>query len=106
ETKLSPDGQKAVFVNTRNCGATTDWVVEASLLNANESITNYNTGNIMRINSDLGRAWPTAPGGWPIISAQWENPTSLTLHYSRNSVVMYKTERKENISVRFVEITP
>jgi hypothetical protein len=105
ETKLSPEGQKKVVIHVRDCGATSDWTTEASLLNATDSISDGDTGNILRINSDQGKASPMAPGGWPIISAEWDSSNSLILHYSQGSGVLYKQDKVRDVNMQFVLIT-
>jgi hypothetical protein len=105
ETVKSPDGAKNAVVFVRDCGATTDWSTQASVIGIGETISDSDTGNALVIGSDHGKAWPLAIKGWPIIKPQWESPNSLLLHYSKDAAVFLQTKKVSNIEVKFVPIS-
>jgi len=105
ETVNSPDGTKTAVVFVRDCGATTSWSTQASVISAKEVVSDKDTGNVLRIDSDHGKAWPLAIKGWPIIKAEWESANLLTLHYSKNSSILLQQKSIDNVGVQYSLIT-
>jgi Family of unknown function (DUF5412) len=105
ETKGSPDGQKKAVVFVKNCGATTDWMVEASILNNADEVNDRSDGNALKIDADHGKAWPLGIRGWPIITLEWKDEKTLILHYSKDSRIYEEDSSVEGVSIQFAEIT-
>ena len=106
DTRISPNGTKKAVVFVRDCGATTDWSTEASILNANSSLSDGDTGNVLSIDSNDEKAWPLAPKGWALISPEWSTDNSLELYYSSNSSVSYQKNLFNDVQLQFATITP
>jgi hypothetical protein len=101
----SPNSQKKAAIFLVNCGATTDWSVHASVIGISEVISDRSVGNVLRIDSDHGRAWPLAPGGRPIIKANWEDAYSLNLLFSEGSNIYLKARDLDGVQIKASPIT-
>lgn len=73
----SPEGRTKVVVFVRNCGATTDFSAQASLLGSTARLAN-SAGNLFIADTDHGAA-PSTPKGGPEVRVRWESPTAITL---------------------------
>lgn len=105
ESLNSPNGTKKVVVFVRNCGATTDWSTQASIIGIDDALSSNDTGNAMIIDPDYGKAKPLAIKGWAIIKAKWENPNLLNLHHSKDAAVYFQDEKIGNVEIKFIPIT-
>lgn len=103
---VSPDGLKKVVVFTVNCGATSGWTTQASIVDASYLITNSDRGTALSLDSNNGKAWPLAIGGWPLIVPEWSGLDSVTLHYSSNANPSEKHPEVGGVQVMYQEITP
>lgn len=71
----SPDGSFKAISFTRDCGATTDFSTQVSILRPNSSLPDEG-GNIFV--AETGRA-PSGPGGGPSVTLRWLSPTELAI---------------------------
>lgn len=106
DSVTSPDSKDKVVVFVRNCGATTEWSTQASIIRKADSISHGDIGNILRIESNHAGTWPLATKGWPIIIPEWQTPELLTVYFSRNSAVLYQGDKVGDVNVQFAPITP
>jgi hypothetical protein len=97
EELTSPDGNQKAVLFTRNCGATTDYTSEISILPLHESPSDG--GNVFAADSNHGAA-STLEGGGPIVVMSWTSPNALSVSYAAEA----RAFAKEN-KVRGVEIT-
>jgi hypothetical protein len=102
----SPDGSKKVEVFVVNCGATTDWSTQASILKPNEMITDSSRGNLLAIDGNHGEAWPEAGKGWPVIVPVWNDSNNVEIHYSRGTRATPEDEMIKGVNVTYRTITP
>lgn len=96
----SPDRSKKVVLFVRDCGATTDWSLQASITKPSESISDSDTGNILTIDSDHGAAWPKGPYG-SLVVAKWVSNDRLEVYYSQNSRVFNQTSKFEGVNIEY-----
>ncbi len=89
----SPDKKYKIVIFTRDCGATTDYSTQVSLLSENDKLQNK-VGNILIADTDHGKA-PAGPGGGPLINASWENNDKIVLQYNKQARI-FKAENKFN----------
>jgi hypothetical protein len=73
----SPDGKLKAVVFERDCGATTGFSTQLSVLGAGDPLPN-DEGNIFIADTDHGAA-PAGPGGGPAINVLWEGPRKLLI---------------------------
>jgi hypothetical protein len=76
----SPQGNRKVVVFQRDCGATTGFSTQASILGITQILKNE-AGNVFRSDTDHGAA-PSGPGGGPALGVAWqsENSVQLSVH--------------------------
>jgi hypothetical protein len=73
----SPSGRVKLVVFQRDCGATTGFSTQASLLKQGEQLGSE-PGNVVVADTNHGFA-PSGPGGGPQIGATWESDSALIL---------------------------
>ncbi len=87
----SPDGKRKVVVFQRDCGASTGFSTQVSVLAANTPLPNKG-GNLFIADTDHDAA-PSGPGGGPSVKVVWENAQSIALtHHPRARVFEAETE--------------
>jgi hypothetical protein len=79
ESLTSPDGSKKVVIFQRDCGATTGFSTQASLLLANEVLRN-NGGNVFSSDTNHGTA-PSGKGGGPALQVRWLGTEAVSISY-------------------------
>ena len=99
ETKISPNSTHKIIIFQRNCGATTDFSTQISVLEMDENIENK-SGNIFSADSDHGKAELTANG---IINTKikWINEKTVLIEYDKNVRVFQNEESINNINIRY-----
>lgn len=91
EEVLSPDQQNKVTIFERDCGATTGFSTQASIISAQGFLPNQG-GNLFVSDTDHGKA-PSGPGGGPKVEVTWKDNHSLILRHHKN-VRISKAENK------------
>jgi hypothetical protein len=76
----SPSGKKVAYVFTRDCGATTGYSPQLSILNKGDHFENE-SGNAFRLDKAF--------------SVEWVNENKLTVTYDQSSEI-YKIDKKVN----------
>lgn len=77
----SPDGAKKVVVFQRDCGATTGFSTQASLLSSSEALSNT-PGNVFAADTNHGAA-ASGPGGGPALGVAWRSGEVIAISYHR-----------------------
>jgi hypothetical protein len=97
---LSPNGQLKVVIFERDCGATTTFSTQASIVDARRGLP-PGDGNIYI--ADYARGSPNpGPGGGPRASARWTSDAAVVV--TREAARVFKQEpRHEGIAVIYVE---
>ena len=84
---VSPGGQHKVVVFQRDCGATTGFSTQISLIRANEHLDN-DSGNIFVADTNHGDA-PSGPGGGPAVSVNWLSSDAVeVLHHPKTRIFL------------------
>lgn len=96
--RKSPDGTRTAFLFERDCGATTDFTTQVSVLRA-ESLPE-DAGNVFVADSDHGAA-PRAPWGGPPAEIRWVEDGMLEVRYPRNARTHKKVEAIDGVSIRY-----
>ena len=96
----SPDGTKRVVVFQRDCGATTGFSTQASVLPINLPLPNKG-GNLFSSDTDDGAA-PSGSGGGPALNVKWESAHSVVLTYHPKVRVFNAVPEAEGIHVRYI----
>lgn len=90
----SPDGTVKAIVFQRDCGATTGFSTQVSVIANGETLPN-DGGNIFDADCNNVAA-PRGPGGGPAVAVQWTGPRELLLRYHPAARVF---ARKSQIAV-------
>lgn len=77
---LSPDRQVELVVFDRDCGATTGFSTQASVVAPGEGLAD-GPGNLCALDDDHGRA-ATGPTGGPVLKVRWTGPRSVVLSHA------------------------
>lgn len=100
----NPSNTYTVVVFVRDCGATTDWSTQVSIIDSYESITDEDTGNLFRIDSDHGAAILSNEIGGPLITTEWVDDRSLKVFYSVGSRIFKQESDYKNILITYETI--
>jgi hypothetical protein len=96
---VSPDSTQTLVVFQRDCGATTGFSTQASLLTANAALPNRK-GNVFIADTNHGIA-PSGKGGGPELRVQWQGPNSLLLQHHEKARVFRAERHLGSVEVRY-----
>jgi hypothetical protein len=100
KTISSPSGGRKLVIFQRDCGATTGFSTQASLLPARDRLRG--SGNVFIADTDHGRA-PSGPGGGPQLDARWIAEDMLELRYHPQARVFLADSVQPGVTIRFVK---
>jgi len=92
----SPDGKNKAVVFQRDCGATTDFSTQVSVLRSGQALGG-DSANVFIGDTNHGAA-PSGPGGGPSLRVHWVGPDALVV--SHHSAVRVFAAEPESGSVR------
>jgi hypothetical protein len=96
----SSDAHNHVVVFTRDCGATTGFSTQVSILPVGRAISDG--GNVLIVDDDQGRA-PNGLGGGPSVAVRWIDARTVELHYDRRVRVFKQEAVRDGIQVRIIQ---
>jgi hypothetical protein len=97
----SPEGNKKVVVFQRDCGATTGFSTQASIL-GNDQVLENESGNLFTSDTNHGAA-PSSLGGGPALSVEWKSKHSVLLSFHPNARVFKKEAEIDGVHVSYSE---
>ena len=89
----SPDGKYKAVLFVRDCGATTGFSTQVSLLRSNAQLKN-GSGNLFIADTDHGKI-PSGQKGGPEVRIVWEGSKDIYIVHHENARV-FKAEKKVN----------
>jgi hypothetical protein len=95
-TELSPSRAMTAVLFERDCGATTGFSSQVSVLRADEDLPNAG-GNVFAKNEAKGGE-ATSWGG-PFVALQWRDAHTLALKYDSSADVRFKADRLGEVMV-------
>jgi hypothetical protein len=95
----SPLGTRKVVVFRRNCGATTAFSTQASLLTANADEPKSG-GNILVLDDDHGKV-PVGPSGRLEVSVTFADDSTVTLRYPARARVFTRISNRDGATIHF-----
>jgi hypothetical protein len=98
--RASPNGRWHAVVFQRDCGATTGFSTQVSVLAAGDSLRNEG-GNAFTADDDHGAA-PAGPGGGPVVTVRWLAPDTLEVRFHPRSRIFTREARVEAVAIRYV----
>lgn len=103
ETAISPDKQHKAILFERDCGATTDFSSQVSILDSDEDLPNA-YGNTFIAEAERNGQRASWVGPW--VEIKWRSPNELEVSYDRTAEVYEKYETVESIRVIYVPTSP
>jgi len=100
----SPNGRTKLTVFERDCGATTDFSTQASVLPAQTTLP-HDSGNVLAIDSNHGEVAP-GEGGGPALGVRWVSDTQLVLYYCEGARVFRAEPKHESINIAYERSCP
>jgi hypothetical protein len=97
----SPDGRHDAAMFQRDCGATTGFSTQVSILNAGEPLSG--TGNAFRADDDQGAARAGEWGG-PWAEIKWLAPNHLLVRYAAKSRLFEQDDDVSGVKVTYQAI--
>jgi hypothetical protein len=98
----SPDGRLEAVVFERDCGATTEFATQLSVVQAGTAIKN-DVGNLLMADSDHGRA-SLDSGNVIHLRVEWVGSDSLVVRYDRRARIFRQNKRANGVSVSYAAI--
>ncbi len=98
----SPTGSHKAVVFQRDCGATTDFSTQVSVLDPQADLDN-SAGNVFVADANQGLA-PSGPGGGPVVTVQWSTPLLLVISHHETARVFKAESRIGAIEIRYEAI--
>jgi len=95
----SPDRRRHVAVFTRDCGATTDFSTQVSVLRTGRTLRGG--GNVFVADADHGRA-VTASGRGPWVAVRWLDAHTIEIRYDSAARLFKREARYDETELRFV----
>jgi hypothetical protein len=98
----SPDGRRHAVTFERDCGATTDFSTQVSVLTKARSIAGG--GNVFVVDSDHGKA-AAGPGGGPNVTVRWVDARTLEIRYDSRSRIFTQQVRHDDTDIKYIADT-
>ncbi|MDD5125381.1 hypothetical protein [Methylovulum sp.] len=95
----SPGKKHRVVVFQRDCGATTGFSTQASILDTDETLSNE-SGNVFTSDTNHG-ATPSGLGGGPAISVEWENDKLVVFSYHHKTRVFKQEQEMDGVHISY-----
>ncbi len=95
----SPEGNLRAVVFERNCGATTSFSTQVSVIESGSTLPNEG-GNVFVATTGHGKA-PSDQGGGPDVQITWLSPTVLRIEYHPLAEVVRAETSFESVRVEY-----
>ena len=99
----SPTKQLKAVVFQRDCGATTGFSAQISILSANSDLSNEG-GNVFAADTDHGKS-PSSLGGGPHVEVEWKGESSLNIIYDNRARVFLRKDSQNGVTITYSERT-
>ena len=98
----SPDHRRHAVIFDRDCGATTGFSTQVSVLPRTRSVNDG--GNVFIADTDHGKI-PSGRGGGPAVEVTWLDSRTLQIRFRAGARIFKQDSRHDDIDVRFVADT-
>lgn len=96
----SPDGRLKAVEFERDCGATTDFSTQVSVIKSNKRLASDSAGNAFSADSNHGLV-PVHAAGVMEIDIQWVNGNTLQIGYPAGARVFSRQSKVGDVSVQY-----
>jgi len=97
----SPDGNFVAVVFYRNCGATTPFTTEISVLRSVDRLADGSVGNIFSMADPPGTPEPLSRNGVIDVRLNWRSPQRLAISTPRRAVVGKRVDSVNGIKIEY-----
>ena len=97
----SPNGKYKAIIFERDCGATTDFSTQVSVLKASKSLSRSDGGNVFVADSNRGVVGTDIKGVMAVY-AHWASNSVLEIHYPSGARVFEKNDRIGDVTVHYL----
>ena len=97
ESKYSPNKEFKVLVFSRDCGATTNYSTQISILNSNDNLEKNDTGNIFVADYNNGKA--NMIGEIIYVKTKWLNNENLIIEYDEKAQIFKNVKTENGINI-------
>ncbi|MFY9554348.1 MAG: hypothetical protein WAV47_06460 [Blastocatellia bacterium] len=99
----SPDKKHRVVVFQRDCGATTGFSTQVSILPGTTRLPEEG-GNVFACDTDHGKA-PTGPGGGPPVEIEWKGNDSLLITHDYRAGIFLSADSSGGVKIIYAKKT-
>src|SRR5688500_2458723 len=103
-TTLAPGGRTRAVLFRRDCGATTGFSTQVSVLSGTDSLPNE-PGNVFVIGADRGQASPPRSDA-PVVRVRWLDAGRLQIRYDAGWRVSVADTLVDGIRIHYVKTAP
>ncbi len=97
----SPAKRLKAVVFQRDCGATTGFSTQISIISADDDLPNEG-GNVFVADADHGRS-PSGLGGGPPVEVEWKGESSLNITYDNRARVFLRKDLQNGVVITYSE---
>jgi hypothetical protein len=98
QREVSPDGVLQAVLFARDCGATTGFSSQVSILGRDEALPNR-AGNAFI--ADLGDGAPAAPWGGPAVTLRWTGDATLVIAHDQRARVLAMEREVRGVRISY-----
>ena len=95
----SPNGANKVVIFQRDCGATTGFSTQISILSSNEKLPNAG-GDVFIADTNHGAA-PSSEGGGPVVEVTWIDDNNLLIKHDSQARVSNSAKTHGTINISY-----
>jgi hypothetical protein len=95
----SPDGKMKAIVFQRDCGATTGFSTQVSVISKDEKLSGEG-GNVFAADTNHGEA-PSGQGGGPAVEVSWLNENQLLIKHDKRARVLQHPQSPGGVTVLY-----
>jgi hypothetical protein len=99
--ELSPNKKHKIVIFRRDCGATTDFSTQVSILKVDEKLENE-CGNIYSADSEQGKA-KTDENNIVAIKGKWISTTKVILTYDKSARIFKMEDLVDEIEIEYLK---
>ena len=102
DSKFSPNKKYKLLIFSRDCGATTGFSTQISIIDSNEILEQKDTGNVFIADDDHGKA--KTKGEIINLNTRWINNENLVIEYPKNARIYKNDDSEKGINIIYKEI--
>ena len=96
---LSPDQRHKAVVFQRDCGATTGFSTQVSVIGAQDALPDE-SGNVFTADDNRG-AVPTSPAGGPVVQVRWSSGNAMVITHHAGARVFKQKDSVLGVAVAY-----